>query len=359
MVAAVGPELPEDEVIDGYSGYSSRWFTLGSQHVASQWWWKVLFLRIATPERPYFIAFFPIENQRWLLSYIGVNKAYPPTREDEFTAALARLVSPVVHEMVRRMEPISPCIPAARRRTDGAITSGGGHRSAGSSRLPTRPVRTTPVWPGHERRRGIRTDSRTAWPRTASLTRACQAPVLLRAGAVPEDAVAASRQPTTCGFPATAGKRSVSVRLFNWYRPKLAACPDRQVGARLGEVTPFVRPMCVVRAPGGLARPRRGDVAADQGHGAEGFIRWPSSDATGRGMIAETAALTTRQAEQAVAADRKFARCRLPAERRTSALREREARGGDVLWPGRCHRKVSSFFHGGRTTYVIRHSTPH
>ena len=53
-------ELPEDEVIDGYSGYSSRWFTLGSQHVwPSAWWWKVLFLRLATPERPYFIAFFP------------------------------------------------------------------------------------------------------------------------------------------------------------------------------------------------------------------------------------------------------------------------------------------------------------
>jgi hypothetical protein len=34
-------------------------------------------------------------------------------------------------------------------------------------------------------------------------------------------------------------------------------------------------------------------VAADQGHGAEGRIRWPTSDATGRGMIAETAALTT------------------------------------------------------------------
>ncbi len=44
-------ELPEDEVIDGYSGYSSRWFTLGSQHAwPPEWWWKVLFLRLATPE---------------------------------------------------------------------------------------------------------------------------------------------------------------------------------------------------------------------------------------------------------------------------------------------------------------------
>src|SRR5262249_62365557 len=57
-----------------------------------------------------------MENQRWLLSYIGVNKAYPPTREEEFTAALPRLVSPVVHEMVRRMEPISPVYPSRATR---------------------------------------------------------------------------------------------------------------------------------------------------------------------------------------------------------------------------------------------------
>ena len=45
-----------------------------------------MFLRIATQEHPYVIAFFPIENRRWLLSYIGVNKQYPPSREDQFTS---------------------------------------------------------------------------------------------------------------------------------------------------------------------------------------------------------------------------------------------------------------------------------
>jgi hypothetical protein len=93
----------------GYNGYSSRWFTLKrEQNWPVEWWWKVVFLRMATPDHPYVLAFFPIENQRWLLSYIGVNKQYPPRREDEFAAALAKLASPVVHEMVERMEPISP-----------------------------------------------------------------------------------------------------------------------------------------------------------------------------------------------------------------------------------------------------------
>ena len=77
--------MPEDEIVEGYSGYSSRWFVT-DQAWPSDWWWKVLFLRLATPERPYFIGFFPMENQRWLLSYIGVNKSYPPRDESDFTS---------------------------------------------------------------------------------------------------------------------------------------------------------------------------------------------------------------------------------------------------------------------------------
>ena len=44
-------------------------------------------------------------------------------------------------------------------------------------------------------------------------------------------------------FPATTGHRSASVRLFNWYRQKAVACRDKRVGARLSEVTQFVRPI--------------------------------------------------------------------------------------------------------------------
>ncbi len=62
---------------------------------------------------------------------------------------------------------------------------------------------------------------------------------LLRAGAVPDDAVAVAAA-DDLRLPATEGKRSASVRLFNWYRPKLVACPDRQVGACLAEVTHLV-----------------------------------------------------------------------------------------------------------------------
>src|SRR5262249_17466069 len=54
----VGLESPEDEIVDGYNGYSSRWFRLEREEAwATEWWWKVVFLRMATPEHPYVVAF--------------------------------------------------------------------------------------------------------------------------------------------------------------------------------------------------------------------------------------------------------------------------------------------------------------
>src|SRR5262249_9652091 len=55
-------------------------------------------------------------------------------------------------------------------------------------------------------------------------------------------------------LPLTVGHRSVSARLFNWYRPKLVACPDRQVAARLREVTHFVKPLSSLFEPGMVSR---------------------------------------------------------------------------------------------------------
>src|SRR5262249_9764214 len=72
------------------------------------------------PIWPYFIGFFPIENQRWLLSYIGVNKSYPPRAEADFTAALEHLATPALHQMVRRIGPVSPVYSSRATRKRGA-----------------------------------------------------------------------------------------------------------------------------------------------------------------------------------------------------------------------------------------------
>ena len=248
-------ESPEDEVIDGHSGYSSRWFRLANEDAwPREWWWKVLFLRLATPERPYFIAFFPMENRRWLLSYIGVNKTYPPTREDEFTAALKQLVSPVVHEMVQRMEPISPVYPSRATRNR--------WRHYERWRTPLgRFVAIADAACSYNPRFGQGMSTATV---SARLLKDCLDTYGIGDPRLPRRffSVQAQFQRTPWLFaaaddlrlPATEGKRSVSMRLFNWYRPRLVICPDRQVGACLAEVTHFVKPLSSLFAPQVVSR---------------------------------------------------------------------------------------------------------
>jgi 2-polyprenyl-6-methoxyphenol hydroxylase-like FAD-dependent oxidoreductase len=238
----LGLESPEDEIVDGYNGYSSRWYRQ-EQDWPPEWWWKVVFLRMATREQPYVVAFFPIENQRWLLSYIGVNKEYPPSREDQFTSALAKLASPVIHEMVRRMEPLSPVYPSRATRNR---------------------------WRHYERWRkplgrfiAIADAACSYNPRFGQGMSAAAVSVRVLKDCLVRYGISNPRLPVKffsaqarfqrtpwlfaaaddLRFPATLGTRSASVHVFNWYRLRLAACSNERVGTRLSEVTQFVRPM--------------------------------------------------------------------------------------------------------------------
>jgi 2-polyprenyl-6-methoxyphenol hydroxylase-like FAD-dependent oxidoreductase len=239
---------PEDEIVDGFSGYSSRWFA-SQQPWPFEWWWKVLFLRLATPEQPYFIGFFPIENQRWLLSYIGVNKSYPARGEADFTAALERLATPIVHQMVRRMEPISPVYSSRATRNR--------WRHYERWRTPLgRFIALADAACSFNPRFG---QGMSAAAVCARLLQQCVARYSVTDPRLPPAFFAAQAgfQQTPWLFaaaddlrlPLSEGNRSLSVRLFNWYRPQLVACPDPQVGARLGQVTQFLQPMSSLFTP--------------------------------------------------------------------------------------------------------------
>jgi 2-polyprenyl-6-methoxyphenol hydroxylase-like FAD-dependent oxidoreductase len=156
-----------------------------------------------------------------------VNKEYPPSRQDEFTRALANLVSPVVHEMVRRMEPISPVYPSRATRNrwrhyekwrrplarfiavaDAACSYNprygqGMSAAAISAKILNDCVARYGVCDVHLVDRFFSEQAR--FQRT---------PWLFAAG-------------DDLRFPVTSGSRSASVWLFNWYRSKAAACSHR------------------------------------------------------------------------------------------------------------------------------------
>jgi hypothetical protein len=69
------------------------------------------------------------------------------------------------------------------------------------------------------------------------------------------------------------GNRSLSIRVFNWYRPQLVTCPDPQVGARLGPGDPVLATdIIAVRTADRIARARRIDEPADQDNPAKACI---------------------------------------------------------------------------------------
>src|SRR5260370_12018515 len=193
------------------------------------------FLRIATPEHPYVIAFFPIENRRWLLSYIGVNKQYPPSREDQFTSALAKLASPVVDEMVRRMEPISPVYPSRATRNR--------WRHYERWRKPLgRFIAIADAACSYNPRFG---QGMSAAAVSARLLNDCLAKYGVRdprmAGRFFSAQARFQRRPWLFAAAAdlrvadTLGDRTAAMRLFNSYRPIVARSSNQRVGERLAE----------------------------------------------------------------------------------------------------------------------------
>jgi 2-polyprenyl-6-methoxyphenol hydroxylase-like FAD-dependent oxidoreductase len=242
--------VPEDEVVEGYTGYSSQWFTMASDQAwPSEWWWKVLFVRIATPERPYFIGLFPIENQRWLLSYIGVNKSYPPRGEADFISALEQLGIPAVRQIVRRMVPISPVYSGRATRNR--------WRHYERWRTPLgRFIALADAACSFNPRFGQGMSAATV---SARLLQQCLVRYGVADSRLPRAFFAAQAhfQQTPWLFaaaddlrlPMSEGHRSLSMRLFNWYRPQLVTCPDPEVSARLGQVAQFLLPMSSLFAP--------------------------------------------------------------------------------------------------------------
>jgi len=209
----------------------------------------VLFVRIATPDRPYVIGFFPIENQRWLLSYIGVNKSYPPRGEADFAIALERLGIPAVHQMVQRMEPISPVYSGRATRNR--------WRHYERWRTPLgRFIALADAACSFNPRFGQGMSAATV---SVRLLQQCLAGYGVADSRLPRAFFAAQArfQQTPWLFaaaddlrlPMSEGNSSLSMRLFNWYRPQLVACTDREVNTRLSQVTQFVQPISSLFAP--------------------------------------------------------------------------------------------------------------
>ena len=136
--------VPEDEVVEGYSGYSSRWFTHGKRSRVAvrvvvesalspdRYARAAVFHRLLPDREPALAA--ELYRREQVISAAGRGGFH----QRRWSGSRSRSCTRWCGAWNRSLQ----CIPVARRGTDGAITSAGGHRSAGLSRSPTRPARS-------------------------------------------------------------------------------------------------------------------------------------------------------------------------------------------------------------------------
>ena len=106
---ALGLQPPEESVVNGHAGYSSRWFQAPEPNQwPRDWWWKGIWIDIKEPDHMMAGVLFPLEQGRWIVTLGGMAKHYPPSDEEGFMHALSMLRSPILAEAVRFATPLSP-----------------------------------------------------------------------------------------------------------------------------------------------------------------------------------------------------------------------------------------------------------
>lgn len=106
-----GLARPEEDVVEAYAGYASRFYRRPPAHERPpEWWWDGLWIEGVPPDFPRGGVAFPVEGDRWLVTLVGFAKDYPPGDEAGFLAFAESLYSPVLHDAITRAAPISEVV---------------------------------------------------------------------------------------------------------------------------------------------------------------------------------------------------------------------------------------------------------
>jgi 2-polyprenyl-6-methoxyphenol hydroxylase-like FAD-dependent oxidoreductase len=253
---AAGLKPPAETVVDPLAGYSSRWFQGPSpgNWPADWWWWAGAYIR----RRPADLteANFQLkEHNRWHLTLSGFNRHYPPTHEREFMASLAQLRSPIIAEIVRLMEPISPVYG------NRALRNQWRHYERWSERLDC----LVAMGDAFCHYNPVYAQGMTALALSALTLRSCLERYEADSEKFPREFFAAQARiqhdpwQLSAGvdlrFPFSLGERPISMKLFNFYLDGVGmAARDPMVRRRLLEVAQLVRPLSDLYAPAVASR---------------------------------------------------------------------------------------------------------
>jgi 2-polyprenyl-6-methoxyphenol hydroxylase-like FAD-dependent oxidoreductase len=102
---ALGYDLPTETAINSFLGYSTRWYQSLSGEPFD---YKVLYIIPSAPNYTRGGVLYQVEENRWIVSLIGVGKDYPPTDEAGFFDFAQSLRSPEIYKAIQDARPISP-----------------------------------------------------------------------------------------------------------------------------------------------------------------------------------------------------------------------------------------------------------
>ncbi|MGH7434531.1 MAG: NAD(P)/FAD-dependent oxidoreductase [Polyangiaceae bacterium] len=110
-LTAAGLPAPDDETVEPFAGYASRFYRRPrAEERPPEWWWDGLWIEGVPPDFPRGGVAFPIEGDRWLVTAVGFAKDYPPGDERGYVEFLESLASPIIARAVARCEPLSDIV---------------------------------------------------------------------------------------------------------------------------------------------------------------------------------------------------------------------------------------------------------
>lgn len=102
-----GIGAPDEERVDARCGYSARMYAAPDPaSMPADRWWRGIVIECAPPDVLTGGVLLPIEGNRWLVTLMGFNGAFPPTDNDEFEAFARSLRSPILGEAIALARPI-------------------------------------------------------------------------------------------------------------------------------------------------------------------------------------------------------------------------------------------------------------
>lgn len=110
---SLGYEAPSDTIVNSFTGYASRIYRRPENFDQP---WKTLYIRPSAPGDRRGGIIIPLEDDRWHVTLVGVDKDYPSNDEASFMQFARSLPSEKLYEAIKDAEPLSKI--HAYRRTE-------------------------------------------------------------------------------------------------------------------------------------------------------------------------------------------------------------------------------------------------